>query len=128
MAGPFSHGGYELKLTEEDAALIKGMLKRGDPQMQIAIYFSVNQARISEINKGRVHANVKAAPPYLLPPEPPYVMISEADHKAAQAALQIVHAFFQDIDAVVERYKKSAFISEVLSQSKAVDPEKAVST
>lgn len=39
-----------LTLTKQDAALIKGMLHRGDRQHDIASWFGVNSGRIAEIS------------------------------------------------------------------------------
>ena len=38
-----------ISLTDRDAAVIKGMLIRGDRQHDIAAWFGVNSARIAEI-------------------------------------------------------------------------------
>ena len=51
-----------MALSEAEAALIKGMLKRGDKQSDIAAWFRCNAGRVAEINKGRRHPKVKAAP------------------------------------------------------------------
>jgi len=59
-------------LTRADAAVIKGMLERGDPQHDIAAWFGVNQGRISDVNNGKIFAGVKPAPKRVLPPEGPY--------------------------------------------------------
>jgi hypothetical protein len=60
-------------LTREDAALVKGMLQRGDIQSEIAAYFGgANSGRISEINTGQRFADVKPAPLSALPPPGPY--------------------------------------------------------
>jgi hypothetical protein len=58
--------------SEEDAALIKGMLLRGDPQHHIAAWFGFNPGRIAEVKLGRRHPDVPAAPPEMLPPPGPY--------------------------------------------------------
>jgi hypothetical protein len=60
-------------LTPEDAALIKGMLKRGDLQSDIAAFFGTNGGRISEINTGHRYPEVHAVPEELLPPPGPYL-------------------------------------------------------
>lgn len=59
-------------ITPEIAALIKGMLARGDDNSNIAAWFLVNQGRISEIATGKRFAEVAAAPVDELPPPPPY--------------------------------------------------------
>jgi hypothetical protein len=42
-------GNANYRLTEEDAAVVKGMLLRGDKQHDIACYFGVNAGRIADI-------------------------------------------------------------------------------
>lgn len=59
-------------LTEADAALVKGMLARGDRQHDIAAWFGVNGGRIAEIANGTRFAEVQEAPMSMLPPEGPY--------------------------------------------------------
>ena len=58
------------RLDAEIAALIKGMLKRGDRQSDIAACFLINGGRISEINTGQRFPDVPAATE--LPPHGPY--------------------------------------------------------
>ena len=62
-----------IRLNEEDAAIVKGMLARGDRQHDIAAWFGVNGGRIAEISTGAKFAQVK--PTYLagLPPQGPYL-------------------------------------------------------
>lgn len=55
-------------LTAEQAAIVKGLLARGEKQHDIAGYFGVNGGRIGEIAKGHKYAEVKAAAPSALPP------------------------------------------------------------
>lgn len=57
-------------LSATDAAVIKGMLARGDKQHDIAAYFGENGARIAEIKKGEKFADVRAAST-LPPPKAP---------------------------------------------------------
>lgn len=59
-------------LTEQDAAIAKGMLIRGDRQHDIAAYFGVNGGRIAEISTGHQFATVQPASPAALPPPGPY--------------------------------------------------------
>jgi hypothetical protein len=68
---------YAPSLTEEDAAQIKGMLKRGDKPQDIAFYFGVNNGRISEIKSGVKFTNVSTAPLESLPPKGPYPPIRD---------------------------------------------------
>jgi hypothetical protein len=60
------------RLDEEIAALIKGMLKRGDKQSDIAACFLINGGRISEINQKQRFADVAPAAEADLPPRAPY--------------------------------------------------------
>lgn len=46
------------KLAEDEVAVIKGMLLRGDRQHDIAAWFGVNGGRIGEISKGRKFLDV----------------------------------------------------------------------
>jgi hypothetical protein len=68
-----------LKITNDDAAIIKGMLARGDKQQWIAAWFggTWNSGRMSEINtgmkSGAKFAHVKPASRDKLPPIGPYV-------------------------------------------------------
>ncbi len=55
-------------LSAQDAAVIKGMLARGDKQHDIAAHFAENGARIAEIKSGEKFTDVKAALPTSLPP------------------------------------------------------------
>ena len=55
-------------MDEAKAAIIKGMLARGDKQSDIAAYFRVNGGRIAEINRGQLYPLVRIAEPWELPP------------------------------------------------------------
>ena len=61
-----------IRLTNADAAIVKGMIARGDRQHDIAAYFGVNGGRIGEISKGHSFAGV-AAQTTGLPPAGPYM-------------------------------------------------------
>lgn len=60
------------RLTAGDAAVIKGMLARGDLQSDIAAWFRCNGGRISEINTGKTFCDILAVPVDKLPPPGPY--------------------------------------------------------
>jgi len=60
-------------LDSIDAAVIKGMLARGDRQHDIAAWFGVNAGRVAEIASGVKFATVSAAPQTMLPPAGPYL-------------------------------------------------------
>jgi len=60
-------------LDSIDAAVIKGMLARGDRQHDIAAWFGVNGGRVAEIASGVKFTTVSAAPRRMLPPPGPYL-------------------------------------------------------
>jgi hypothetical protein len=59
-------------LTEANAAIVKGMLARGDRQHDIAAWFGVNGGRIAEIASGTRFWWKEVAAPQELPPAGPY--------------------------------------------------------
>lgn len=59
-------------LSENDAAIVKGMLLRGDRQHDIAAWFGVNGGRIAEIATGFRFTLVEQASVDELPPPGPY--------------------------------------------------------
>lgn len=67
-----------ITLDADDAALIKGMLDRGDRQHDVAAWFGVNGGRIAEISAGHRFAEVEATGPTGLPPAGPYPRGREA--------------------------------------------------
>jgi hypothetical protein len=60
-------------LTVEDAALIRGMIRRGDRHHDIAAFFGVNQGRIAEVKDGSRFPGVPPADADELPPKGPYL-------------------------------------------------------
>lgn len=56
------------------AAIIKGMLRRGDRQQDIVAWFggAINPGRVSEIRTGRKFVEVAPASESELPPRGPY--------------------------------------------------------
>lgn len=67
-----------IALSAADAALIKGMLFRGDRQHDIAAWFGVNAGRIAEIATGRRFVDVPMSYHDRLPPPGPYPKGREA--------------------------------------------------
>jgi len=61
------------RLDAHDAALIKGMIARGDRQSDIGIYFGVNLGRIGEIVLGQKFGDIPPAPLKTLPRPGPYI-------------------------------------------------------
>jgi hypothetical protein len=73
-------GGVERRTTEADAAIIKGMLVRGDRIQDVSAYWGCNNGRIAEtkrpyLRRSRQHPprykHVKPAPLSVLPPPGP---------------------------------------------------------
>ncbi|MGT2441229.1 hypothetical protein ACU4I5_00085 [Ensifer adhaerens] len=62
-----------LSISAKDAALIRGMIARGDRHHDIAAFFGLNQGRIAEINDLSRFPDVPAADPAELPPRGPYL-------------------------------------------------------
>lgn len=88
-----------IQLNERDAAIIKGMLARGDRQHDIAAWFGVNGGRIAEIATRRKFRDVLASPSANLPPPGPYP--SGKDAHAALAALQMVKQAITAAEAMI---------------------------
>lgn len=91
-----------ITLTVGDAAIIKGMLLRGDRQHDIAAWFGVNGGRIAEIATCRRFSEVASATRDNLPPPGPYRKVREAiaaiealatARKALLAAEQMVKSY-----------------------------------
>ena len=61
-----------ISLSESDAAIVKGMLIRGDRQHDIAAWFGVNGGRIGEIATGFRFVTIEPAAYDELPPPGPY--------------------------------------------------------
>jgi hypothetical protein len=89
-----------LFLTEDDAAIVKGMLARGDRRHDIAAWFGVNGGRIGEIASGQKFRRVEPAASQLLPPPGPYhsgrdtAVLMQAIAKA-RGALDTAEAFIR---------------------------------
>lgn len=81
-----------VKLSVGDAAMVKGMLRRGDRQHDIAAWFGVNGGRIAEIAMGKAFPHVEPEGPDLLPPEGPY--------PSGRAAIEAQWALDQALNAL----------------------------
>lgn len=68
-----------ISLTSHDAALVKGMLDRGDRSHDVAAYFGVNPGRVAEISTGERFFDVPVASANELPPPGPYVRPCDAE-------------------------------------------------
>ncbi len=76
-----------ISLTKEDAALVKGMLYRGDRQHDIAAWFGVNGGRIAEISVRKRFADVIMKTDGL-PPAGPYLS-GRQSHEAKVALIEL---------------------------------------
>ena len=86
-----------ISLSESDAAIVKGMLIRGDRQHDIAAWFGVNGGRIGEIATGYRFSKVEPAACDELPPPGPYpagrvAIAAISALSAAKAALATAEA------------------------------------
>jgi len=88
-----------IRLTEADAATIKGMLVRGDRQHDIAAWFGVNGGRIAEVATGRTFGRTVATSVSNLPPPGPYP--AGKDAYAALAALRTAKQAIVAAEAMV---------------------------
>ncbi len=61
-----------VRLDELDAALVKGMIIRGDRHHDIAAWFGVNQGRVADVKNGDLFPDVEPADESNLPPVGPY--------------------------------------------------------
>ncbi len=59
-----------IHLTQHDAAIVKGMISRGDRQHDIASWFGVNGGRIAEISTGNTFSGIEPIHEDLPPPGP----------------------------------------------------------
>ena len=91
-----------ITLSAADAALIKGMLSRGDRQHDIAAWFGVNPGRIAEIASGNRFVEVACASRDALPPRGPYPKVREA--VAAIAALAAAKQALTMAEASIRRF------------------------
>ena len=87
MTQSFKASPSGIRLDEEDAAIVKGMLARGDRQHDIAAWFGVNGGRIGEISTGAKFAEVKPADLACLPPRGPYLSGRQSTELLAKLGL-----------------------------------------
>lgn len=100
-----------VKLTEADAALVKGMLLRGDRQHDIAAWFGVNGGRIAEIATGYRFHWVVAADSRDLPTEGPY--------PSGKIAVEAQRALDQAFDALATAKASLSSLKGVATQHHA---------
>ncbi len=112
MARAFNSG---IKLEKKDAAIVKGMLHRGDRQHDIAAWFGVNGGRIAEISSRRKFSDVLMQRDRLPPPGP--YLTGKQTHQARQDLLElmssldrlakenIVREFSDELETIIEKMK-----------------------
>lgn len=93
-----------IKLTEQDAAIVKAMLSRGDRQHDIAAWFGVNGGRVAEIAVGRRFSHVKPADRGNLPAPGPYP--TGRDATIALNALVAARQALASAEAVIRQYAR----------------------
>lgn len=93
-----------IQLSAQDAAIVKGMLARGDRQHDVAAWFGVNGGRIGEIASGRKFGDVSAVTKSNLPPPGPYP--NGRDATIALQALVAAREAISSAEAVVRQYVK----------------------
>ena len=93
-----------IRLSEEDAAVVKGMIQRGDRQHDVAAWFGVNGGRIAEISNEEKFGCVQPAASDQLPPPGPYLSGRSAQTAidALERAKAALLAAAADIDQVLE--------------------------
>ncbi|GLS46946.1 hypothetical protein [Methylobacterium brachythecii] len=91
-----------ITLRDEDAALIKGMLLRGDRQHDIAAWFGVNGGRVAEIVTGQRFSEVPTASSDELPPPGPYPRGRDA--VAAIHALSVAKKALVAAEEIIRRH------------------------
>lgn len=101
-------------ITVEQAAVVKGLLMRGEKQHDIAAYFGENGGRIAEIAKGDRHPNVAPAPKNRLPtPEQmvPWGFIMAEARKALEIARMGIASAEARLNEIQDRLQSAAVMN-----------------
>lgn len=95
--------------THSTVAIIKGMVARGDRQMDVAVFHGLNQARINELVNGtgawgKAFKHIVAAEPETLPESGPYAVVGKVGYDklrvAASVPLDLLQKIAADLDAI----------------------------
>ena len=86
-------------LTNKSAAIVLGMVARGDRDHDIAAWFGVNQGRIAEVKAGEF-GDLAKAPPSELPPKGPPGIKGRRLREAVNKALEQINGGASDISTV----------------------------
>lgn len=100
-----------IRLTDGDAALVKGMLARGDRQHDVAAWFGVNGGRIAEVAAGTRYRKVAAAPKDKIPPPGPYLAGRDA-HAAMFALEEASRTISAALSLIRERAEMTTIVPE----------------
>lgn len=95
-----------IRLTKDDAAIVKGMLARGDRQHDIAAWFGVNGGRIGEVSSGDTFGHVQAKHENL-PPSGPY-LTGRSSSRAKDQLEDIkskLNELLEEVEATLESMK-----------------------
>ena len=97
-----------IRLSQDDASIVKGMVQRGDRHHDIAAWFGVNQGRIAEVIAGDLHPNAPIAADDDLPPPGPYSSgrTAHATVKALEQAKSALESATRDIEQALKSAKK----------------------
>lgn len=97
-----------IRLSADDASLVKGMAKRGDRHHDIAADFGVNQGRIAEVLGGEKHAASPVAPSRDLPEAGPYITgrSSQKTIAALEQARSTLRDALNDIESALADLQK----------------------
>jgi hypothetical protein len=94
------------KLTAEMVSMIKGMLARGDSQMDVAVWFGINVGRVSEINTGFLAEWRKVEATHEnLPPPGPYRLVEKEAVVVSAAEYGLMTELMQNMSTLLERYR-----------------------
>lgn len=94
--------GYSL--TNRDAAIVLGMIARGDRHHDIAAWFGVNQGRIAEVQNGS-HGSIAAAPSDQLPPKGPPGVKGKRFRGSVVKALEMLERSEISLEELVSRLR-----------------------
>jgi len=97
-----------IRLSADDASIVKGMVGRGDRHHDIAAWFGVNQGRIAQVIAGDLHPNSPIAPKNRLPPSGPYTSGQSAQQAvdALEKAQSALAAANKSVEDAVKSIKK----------------------
>src|SRR6266576_5130352 len=91
----------------QDAAIIKGMLARGDTIHDVASWFGFNQGRVAEIKTGKKHREIMASPASVLPPKGPYLSIGSMSQMFDTIAKTYSEKLSNEIDKAAQERRQT---------------------